>query len=248
MYKVHTHIKSPNYGERSLNTSLEFLIMHYTACDLKTSLKVLTDPEAAHPVSAHYLVDENGEVYRLVDEQHRAWHAGKSAWKGLTDINSRSIGIEIVNLGQGPEYRPFPPAQMESIAYLSKEIIARHRIPSCHVLGHSDIAPGRKIDPGPLFDWRWLACQGVGIYPDIGQEIKGNSTGIDVGRIQHLLAQYGYDTPLTGILDTETQAVIQAFLMHFYPESSGREADSEFLRRLEILQSYSENSRGIIHK
>lgn len=222
--------------------------MHYTACNLENSLKILTDPETTHRVSAHYLVDESGEIYGLVDEQYRAWHAGKSAWKGLTDINSRSMGIEIVNPGQGPDYRPFPPAQMESVLHLSKEIIARHGIPPSHILGHSDIAPGRKADPGPLFNWKWLARQGVGIYPDTQQEREEGKKEIDMRKIQYLLAQYGYDVPLTGILDEQTHAVIDAFRMHFWPESMGKEAGYELLRRLESLQFCSENSQSVIRK
>ncbi|MBL9029443.1 MAG: N-acetylmuramoyl-L-alanine amidase [Caedimonas sp.] len=241
MYKVHTHIRSPNYEARYPDTTIDFLIMHYTACDLEASLKILTDPNARHRVSAHYLVDETGEVYALVDEEFRSWHAGKSAWRDLADMNSRSVGIEIVNPGQGPNYRPFPPLQMESVASLSKEIITRWRMAPHHVLGHSDIAPGRKVDPGPLFDWKWLAGHGVGVYPDIqknqerqsrewkGQERKSEKEPLpldkrkekqlDIIRIQHLLARYGYTVPLSGILDPQTRAVIEAFQMHFWPES-----------------------------
>lgn len=231
MYKVHTHIRSPNYEARYPDTTIDFLIMHYTACDLEASLKILTDPNARHRVSAHYLVDETGEVYALVDEEFRSWHAGKSAWRDLADINSRSVGIEIVNPGQGPNYRPFPPLQMESVASLSKEIITRWRMAPHHVLGHSDIAPGRKVDPGPLFDWKWLAGHGVGVYPDVekSQERKSEKKPLpldkrkekllDIRSIQHLLARYGYTVPLSGILDPQTRAVIEAFQMHFWPES-----------------------------
>ena len=239
MYKVHTHIRSPNYEARHPDTTVDFLIMHYTGCDLEASLKILTDPNAGQRVSAHYLVDETGEIYALVDEEFRSWHAGKSAWRGLADINSRSVGIEIVNPGQGPDCRPFPPLQMESVASLSKEIITRWRIAPHHVLGHSDIAPGRKVDPGPLFDWKWLAGHGVGVYPDIeknqerqsrewkGQERKSEKKPfdkstekpLDIRRMQRLLARYGYTVPLSGILDPQTRVVIEAFQMHFWPES-----------------------------
>ena len=239
MYKVHTHIRSPNYEARHPDTTVDFLIMHYTGCDLEASLKILTDPNAGQRVSAHYLVDETGEIYALVDEEFRSWHAGKNAWRGLADINSRSVGIEIVNPGQGPDCRPFPPLQMESVASLSKEIITRWRIAPHHVLGHSDIAPGRKVDPGPLFDWKWLAGHGVGVYPDIeknqerqsrewkGQERKSEKKPfdkstekpLDIRRMQRLLARYGYTVPLSGILDPQTRVVIEAFQMHFWPES-----------------------------
>ena len=249
MYKLHTHIRSPNYEARHPDTTVNFLIMHYTGCGLEASLKVLTDSNAEHRVSAHYLVDETGEVYALVDEAFRSWHAGKSAWQGFEDINSRSVGIEIVNPGQGANYRAFPSVQMESLACLSKGIIERWRISPCHVLGHSDIAPGRKVDPGPLFDWKWLAEHDIGVYPDIeknqqpqkwagqNQERESEKNPFDkskhieqspgwplsqlpaIREIQHLLFQYGYTVPLSGILDLQTRSVIEAFQMHFWPES-----------------------------
>ena len=236
MSKFYTHISSPNYEERASGTSLEFLIMHYTACDLKTSLQVLTDPQAPSRVSSHYLIDENGDVFRLVDERYRAWHAGESSWKGLTDINSRSIGIELVNPGMGPDYRAFPQAQMESLLDLSKDIIKRYSIPGPYVLGHSDIAPQRKVDPGPLFDWRWLAQRGVGFYPQWRNSFpEACEENGDISYLQELLGCYGYAIEKTGLWDVQTQRVIRAFQMHFWPESLEKKVGKSLVQRLEKL-------------
>ena len=248
MYKYHTHFESNNYNKRALGTTIEFLILHYTACDLITSLRILTAENSPNPTSAHYLIDEEGVVYSLVDEKYRAWHAGVSAWRGLEDINSRSIGIELVHPGYGPHYRPFSKEQMNSLIHLSQEILARHPIPPSHVLGHSDIAPLRKIDPGSLFDWPQLARQGIGFYPNFeGSELKkeslkGDLTSPDlIEDIQRLLAEYGYSLSVTGLLDTETEKVIRAFQMHFWPQQVDGQASQALKNRLEILmQSQNE--------
>ncbi len=150
--------KSPNFNERIGYDAAVMIVLHYTGMQsAEAALKKLCDPAAE--VSAHYVIDEDGTTYQLVDENKRAWHAGVSEWNGETDINSASIGIELVNPGHEFGYREFPPAQMESLATLCKDIMSRHDIGS--ILGHSDIAPGRKQDPGELFDWVWLAKAGV---------------------------------------------------------------------------------------
>ena len=152
-----TH-SSPNYNERRLGAP-NMILLHYTgrpSCE-EAITKWLCNPEKE--VSAHYVVDEDGTIYQLVDEDKRAWHAGVSEWKGQTDINSLSIGIEIQNPGHEFGYRPFPLAQMESVAALCKNIMERFEIE--YVLGHSDVAPERKVDPGELFDWDWLSNRGV---------------------------------------------------------------------------------------
>lgn len=156
---------SPNYNDRAPG-AINMLVLHYTGmASCEDALARLCDPVAQ--VSAHYLIDEDGTVYQLVAEQHRAWHAGVSFWKGERDINSRSIGIELVNPGHELGYRAFPQIQMQALADLAHEILARHPIPPDRVLGHSDVAPGRKRDPGELFDWQWLAGQGIGVWPKL---------------------------------------------------------------------------------
>ena len=155
---------SPNHGPRAAGVPIDVLLLHYTGMDsAEAALDRLCDPEAE--VSCHWLIDMDGTVYRVVDEARRAWHAGQSFWAGARDINSRSIGIELVNPGHELGYPDFPLAQMAALAELSRGILARHSIPPHRVLGHSDVAPARKQDPGEKFDWAWLAAQGVGLWP-----------------------------------------------------------------------------------
>src|SRR5881397_3083891 len=145
---------SPNFDERQLPVSM--IVLHYTGMpDAEGALDRLTSPESK--VSSHYLIDEDGTIYRLVDEAKRAWHAGKSRWRGITDVNSASIGIEIVNPGHEFGYRPFPEPQMDALVPLVADIVARHGVARANVVGHSDVAPARKQDPGELFDWARLA-------------------------------------------------------------------------------------------
>jgi N-acetylmuramoyl-L-alanine amidase len=216
--KIKTDFQSPNFNERPLGAKIDFLIIHYTACDFDFSLEILCDPLRENPVSAHYLIDESGKVFRLVDEMKRAWHCGQSFWKGKEQLNDFSIGIELVNPGRGATYRPFIKAQMNSLCALAKGIIQRHAISPQHVLGHSDVAPLRKEDPGELFDWKWMAAQGIGLYID-EPHIAGASAAPSIALLQSLLAQYGYKIPLHGQLDFDTQKVIQAFQMHFCPQA-----------------------------
>jgi N-acetylmuramoyl-L-alanine amidase len=151
---VHREEPSPNFNERRLPVSM--VVLHYTGMQSAAkALERLKDPAAE--VSAHYLIDEDGTVVRLVDESKRAWHAGRSFWRGITDVNSASVGIELVNPGHEFGYRPFPDAQMEALVPLLGDIVRRHDIPRANVVGHSDVAPARKTDPGELFDWDMLA-------------------------------------------------------------------------------------------
>lgn len=229
---------SLNYAERLPGSSIEYLIIHYTACDLEMSLKILTDNCSTSPVSAHYVIDEAGCIYQLVDEIYQTWHAGISFWKNREKLNTWSIGIELVNPGHGPDCRPFAKAQMESLLGLSKQIIARHQISSHHVLGHSDIAPGRKVDPGELFDWAWLAQNGVGIYPSLQEDAEAEIP--DVLSIQKLLRDIGYHIPLSGILDSHTHNVIKAFQMHFMPDSvEGRITKALGIRLNQVKQAHA---------
>ena len=154
---------SPNFDARD-GQAVDILLMHYTGMrSAQEAIDRLRDPSAK--VSAHYVIDEDGTVHRLVAEEKRAWHAGVSYWAGSREINRRSIGFEIVNPGHEYGYRAFPKPQMEAVRDLAREVLARHPIPPQRVIGHSDVAPLRKEDPGELFDWRWLAGEGVGLWP-----------------------------------------------------------------------------------
>ena len=156
---------SPNHAPRPAGMPIDMLVLHYTGMrDAGAAIGRLCDPEAA--VSSHYVIDEAGAVHRLVEEGRRAAHAGVSHWRGIDGLNDRSIGIEIVNPGHEWGYRPFPPAQVEAVMAVSRDIIARHAVPACNVVGHSDVAPDRKQDPGELFPWRALASGGIGFWPD----------------------------------------------------------------------------------
>lgn len=151
---IHRHAPSPNWNERKLPVSM--VVLHYTGMDSAgAALERMCD--AAAEVSAHYMIDEDGIVTQLVDEAKRAWHAGRSYWRGITDVNSASVGIELVNPGHEFGYRPFPDAQMDALVPLLAQIVQRHNVPRANVVGHSDIAPARKTDPGELFDWERLA-------------------------------------------------------------------------------------------
>ncbi|SRR5579875_2857414 len=215
---------SPNHDARP--GAVDMLILHYTGMpDRESALARLTDPAAK--VSAHYLIDDGGMVMRLVPEERRAWHAGVSYWRGRTDINGASIGIELVNPGHEYGYRDFPPAQMAALAALVGDIVRRHAIPARHVLGHSDVAIGRKRDPGERFDWRWLARRGIGLWPDFA---AGGEPG-DIAALQRNLAAFGYRCPTTGELDEDTAAAIRAFQLHFRPQRIDGAADEETRRR-----------------
>ena len=205
---------SPNHDARPAGTPVDILLLHYTG--MATAEAALDRMcEAAAKVSAHYMVDEDGTVYALVPENRRAWHAGRSHWAGARDINGRSVGVEIVNPGHEFGYRPFPEAQMAALADLARGILARHPIPPARVLGHSDVAPRRKQDPGELFDWARLARDGVGLWPeDLGE---GPQDIPPVADIQTMLARFGYGVPNSGVLDEETRIVLAAFQRHFRP-------------------------------
>lgn len=159
-----TEHPSPNCDDRPAGQKIDILLLHYTGMpDAGQAIRRLCDPQAK--VSAHYVIDLDGSVLRLVPEAKRAWHAGVSCWKDARDINARSVGIEIVNPGHEFGYRPFQLAQMDALVELAKDIKARHDIPPERVLGHSDVAPTRKQDPGELFDWFRLGVEGVAVWP-----------------------------------------------------------------------------------
>jgi N-acetylmuramoyl-L-alanine amidase len=216
---------SPNHGPRP--GPIDMLVLHYTGMrNAEAALERLCSPEAA--LSAHYLVAEDGAVWRLVDETRRAWHAGVSSWRGRGDVNGASIGIELVNPGHEFGYRPFPESQMAALEALCRDILARHPIPLRHVLAHSDVAPQRKLDPGELFDWPRLAHAGIGLWP-AGPLPPAPSS---LAEAQRLLAAIGYETPRSGALDAATRQVIAAFQRHFRPSRCDGALDPDTGRRI----------------
>jgi N-acetylmuramoyl-L-alanine amidase len=175
---------SPNFGDRRNGDTVSMLVIHYTGMrSAAESLTRLCDPAAE--VSAHYLITEAGDVHHLVSEEKRAWHAGLSQWRGEKDVNSRSIGIELQNLGHEFGYQPFPTAQIDSLINLAKGILDRHNIPASGIVGHSDIAPDRKLDPGELFPWPALAEADIGVFPKAGIDTQEH--------LDSLLTRIGYD-------------------------------------------------------
>ena len=200
---------SPNHDDRG-GAIIDMLVLHYTGMQTaEAALERLCDPAAK--VSAHYTVDEAGTVYAHVPEARRAWHAGLSFWAGVTDVNARSIGIELVNPGHEFGYRAFPETQIASLITLCQGILSRHAIPAARVLGHSDVAPARKEDPGELFPWALLAKDGIGLWPE---RIAG-----DLG--SDALARFGYDP------DAPQDTVITAFQRHFRPQKLDGRWDDE---------------------
>lgn len=211
---------SPNIEPRKCGMRPSMLIMHYTGLPtVERAIDVLSRPDCK--VSCHYVVDEDGRITQMVAEEARAWHAGVSYWAGETDVNSASVGIEIQNPGHVLGYSDFPARQMRAVAALARDIIARHRIPAERVLAHSDVAPGRKIDPGEKFDWGWLADEGVGKWvapapldpDDPGAPLGTRSAEVDRGRA--MLAAYGYKIDPEGAFDPDMQTVVRAFQLHF---------------------------------
>ncbi|HTU54872.1 MAG TPA: N-acetylmuramoyl-L-alanine amidase [Acetobacteraceae bacterium] len=227
---------SPNHNERAPGTKIDTLVLHYTGMQSgQAALDRLCD-EAAR-VSSHYLLEEDGTLWQLVPDERRAWHAGPSFWRGHTDINSRSIGIEIVNPGHEWGYRPFPPIQMDAVIALCTTLLARHPIPARNVLAHSDIAPDRKQDPGELFDFSLLARHGIGLFPDIqdlgtAEPITGASA---LAPLRTQLATIGYDVAPQGPWNHALGLVLAAFQRHWRPESITARADAGTRARASAL-------------
>ncbi|MEE8333196.1 MAG: N-acetylmuramoyl-L-alanine amidase [Alphaproteobacteria bacterium] len=218
---------SPSHGPRAAGTAIDTLVLHYTGMETAdAALDRLCD--AAAEVSAHYLIDEDGAVWRLVGEDRRAWHAGLAAWRGATDINDRSIGIELVNPGHEFGYRPFPKLQMSALIELCRDILARHAIPVSRVLGHSDIAPTRKTDPGELFDWRRMARAGIGLWPEPGA-LPAKIDNAQRDEALRRLGAIGYDTSGQVAPDSADaqRAAIAAFQRRYRPRLIDGVIDSE---------------------
>ncbi|MEO1543829.1 MAG: N-acetylmuramoyl-L-alanine amidase [Pseudomonadota bacterium] len=231
---------SPNIEDRVCGAPPRLLILHYTGMtSCARAIDWLSRPESK--VSCHYVVDCDGRVTQMVAEAKRAWHAGVSYWQGITDVNSASVGIEIHNPGHDDGYPDFPDAQMSAVRDLSLDISARWSIPQVGVLGHSDIAPARKMDPGEKFDWRWLADAGVGVWVEpepVGPLIGAVSATMDAADIAHaqsMLLTYGYGLSLTGDNDKQSRTVVSAFQRHFRPQRVDGLIDYSTLLTLERL-------------
>ncbi len=209
---------STHHDERRDGAKPVFLVLHYTETQGPDVADAYFMGRKAHPgggrVSAHYMVDEDGTVTRYVAEGRRAWHAGVSHWDGIDDVNSSSIGIELVNPGRKYGYRPFPSEQMEALLVLCKGILSRHDIQPHHVIAHSDVAPARKVDPGELFDWQMLADNDIGAWPVPLKEDfeKASSYVADEKQLKDALEEYGYGP------DNSLTDLVTAFQRHFCPE------------------------------
>ena len=235
---------SPNHGPRKADV-VDFLILHYTGMrSAEAALDRLCDPAAE--VSAHYVVDEDGTVFQLVDEDRRAWHAGVASWGPVSDINSRSIGIELVNPGHEFGYRDFPEAQIAALLELAAGIVARHPIAPEHVLGHSDVAPGRKRDPGERFPWRDVAEAGLGLWPALvvpmvdGPTLAPGRPGPAVAALRGRLAALGYGLAAGEAYDRATRDTVAALQRHWRPARVDGIADQATQATLAALLDLTE--------
>ncbi|HSC83820.1 MAG TPA: N-acetylmuramoyl-L-alanine amidase [Pseudomonas sp.] len=231
-----------SFHSSSQSSRVQYVVVHYTSTDLAHSLALLTRGE----VSSHYLIadDNPATIYRLVDENRRAWHAGQSEWQGRTWLNASTIGIEIVNPGyedtpQGRVWQPYSEAQITALIDLLKDIVQRHQLPLDSIIGHSDVAPQRKDDPGPLFPWQRLAEAGLIRWPDsheVASEQAVFASNLPAPHwFQEQLARLGYATPQTGVLDAATRRVLVAFQMKYRPARFDGEADAQSAAILAVL-------------
>lgn len=242
-------IPSPNYGDRSNDRKPDMIVLHYTGMpDVEGALARLCS--AGTDVSAHYVVLEDGRIVQCVPEAKRAWHAGSSSWGGETDINSCSIGVEIVNRGHDWGYPDFPRRQIAAVITLCRGIMLRHELPAHRVLAHSDVAPSRKKDPGEKFPWHSLANSGVGHWVQAAPIVRGESLklggeGNDVQGLQEALARYGYGIPRNGRYDGPTMEVVTAFQRHFRPQRVDGIADHSTLVTLQSLLASQPTSTAV---
>ncbi len=230
-------LPSPNHDERLPGTSIDIIMLHYTGMrSAAEAIERLRDPAAL--VSSHYVVDEDGTVLRLVAEDRRAWHAGVSFWRGHTGLNDRSIGIEIVNPGHEWGYRDFPALQMASVCDLCLSILSRWPVPARNVVAHSDVAPDRKQDPGERFDWRGLAENGVGLWPEGVADLGTGGVVRDAAGLRAVraaLAVVGYQVAPEGGLDPALAGVLRAFQRHWRAEAVTGQADAGTRGRLRAV-------------
>jgi N-acetylmuramoyl-L-alanine amidase len=245
---------SPNFDERTGLARPDMIVLHYTGMQFAhDAVHRLCDPKAR--VSAHYVVLENGSILQLVPESKRAWHAGVSSWNGDTDVNSRSIGIELANPGHDFDYPDFPPRQIAALITLCRAIFTRNIIRPENVVGHSDVAPSRKRDPGEKFPWKRLAQSGVGLWVEPvpisnSSKLGPGDSGDKVTDLQKALQQYGYGIEVTGNYDAATTEVVTAFQRHFRPAQVDGITDNstrETLRKLLLareLQVLAKSQQG----
>lgn len=230
---------SPNFGPRREGMRPDCLILHYTGMETGGAAEAwLCNPQSE--VSSHYLVHEDGRIVQMVRESDRAWHAGKGSWKGVSDVNSFSVGVEIVNPGPLAGFPDFPAVQIEAVAALSRDICARLSIPPERVLAHSDVAPGRKIDPGERFPWARLAELGVGHHVEPspvsgGRFLALGDRGEPVEALQSMLSLYGYGMEINGLFDDATKIAVEAFQRHFRPARVDGVADRSTIETLHQL-------------
>ena len=231
---------SPNFGPRRAGATPSIILLHYTGMENGESAEAwLCNPKPE--VSSHYVVHENGRIVQLVREVERAWHAGAGSWQENADINSASVGIEIMNPGHEFGYTDFPDAQVAAVVALCRGIIRRHSIAPEKVLAHSDTAPGRKVDPGEKFPWVGLHEAGVGHFvepvpiSDEGMTLTGGCVGKPVKELQSMLAVYGYGLEITGNYDEATRKVVAAFQRHFRPDRVDGVADHSTVETLRKL-------------
>ena len=227
---------SPNYDSRTAPPDM--IVLHYTGMPTgDAALARLCDPAAK--VSAHYLVEEDGRIFSLVPEERRAWHAGKSFWRGERDINARSIGVEVVNPGHEFGYRAFPDAQIAAVIDLLGEVRSHWSVDDERLLGHSDVAPDRKEDPGELFPWKRLAQAGHGLWVEPaaapGAPLAEGDDGPGVFALQAGLTRFGYDCAPGGRYDGATATIVRSFQRHWRPERVDGVADGETRARLIAL-------------
>ena len=236
---VGAFLPSPNFGERRGSARPDSIVLHYTGMPTaEGALALLRDPTSQ--VSAHYFVWENGEVAQLVAEDKRAWHAGVGSWGGEADLNSASIGVEIVNAGHDGALPPFPRRQIDAVVALCRNVAARRAIRPERILAHSDVAPARKRDPGEKFPWDVLARARVGYWTRPaaitgGRLFAAGQEGPPIRALQAMLALYGYGVELTGVYDRQTRTVVTAFQRHFRRERVDGEADSSTIATLRAL-------------
>ncbi|MBN9036919.1 MAG: N-acetylmuramoyl-L-alanine amidase [Rhizobiales bacterium] len=232
---------SPNFGPRRDGMRPDMIVLHYTGMQRGEAAEMwLCNPESE--VSSHYIVHEDGRIVQMVREADRAWHAGRSSWRGVTDINSCSIGIEICNPGHEFGYPDFCAPQIEAVIALCAGISMRHGVAPERVLAHSDVAPGRKRDPGEKFPWAALHAAGIGhLVPPApvrgGRFLTAGESGEPVEALQSMLALYGYGLEITGFFDAATQAVVEAFQRHFRPALVDGVADRSTIETLHLLLS-----------
>lgn len=241
-------VPSPNYSKRHFE-QIKFIVLHYTGVPFNAALDKLCDPLSK--VSCHYLIKEDGKIIKLVDEENQALHAGQSSWKDYSGLDEYSIGIELDNLGNNP----FPEVQMHACIDLCYKLMQKYNIAKENIIGHSDISPSRKLDPGIFFEWKMLAKYGIGKWHNI--EVKNikdknyplicyGARNTFITELQKNLAYIGYDINVNGIFDKKTNDVIRAFHAHFYPESI-KNTSILFYQNLSSQYSWNSISQKILN-